>query len=86
MRSALEERMKCEGLSSHPILACLVEHAGRLMCQGITLVVTGAQLANCMLVSRTADSWLNFGTSALHANSASAVMFADHDVKWNVFL
>ena len=31
MRSALEERMKCEVPSRHPILAFLVEHAGRLM-------------------------------------------------------
>ena len=31
MKSALEERMKCEVLSRHPILAFLVEHAGRLM-------------------------------------------------------
>ena len=31
MKSALEERMKCEVLSRHPILAFLVEHAGRVM-------------------------------------------------------
>ena len=31
MKSALEERMKCEVLSRHPILAFLVEHAERLM-------------------------------------------------------
>ena len=31
MKSALEERMKCEVLSRHPIMAFLVEHAGRLM-------------------------------------------------------
>ena len=31
MKSALEERMKCEVPSRHPILAFLVEHAGRLM-------------------------------------------------------
>ena len=31
MRSVLEERMKCEVLSRHPILAFLVQHAGRLM-------------------------------------------------------
>ena len=30
MKSALEERMKCEVPSRHPILAFLVEHAGRL--------------------------------------------------------
>ena len=29
MKSALEERMKCEVLSRHPILAFLVEHAGK---------------------------------------------------------
>ena len=29
MKSALEERMKCEVPSRHPILAFLVEHAGR---------------------------------------------------------
>ena len=31
MKSALEERMKCEVLSTHPILAFLVEHGARLM-------------------------------------------------------
>ena len=31
MKSALEERMKCEVPSRHPILAFLVEHAGRFM-------------------------------------------------------
>ena len=31
MKSALEERMKCEVPSRHPILAFLVEHAGKLM-------------------------------------------------------
>ena len=31
MKSALEVRMTCEVLSRHPILAFLVEHAGRLM-------------------------------------------------------
>ena len=31
MKSALEERMKCEVLSRHPLLAFLVEHAGKLM-------------------------------------------------------
>ena len=31
MKSALEERMKCEVLSRHPIVAFLVEHARRLM-------------------------------------------------------
>ena len=31
MKSALEERMQCEALSRHRILAFLVEHAGRLM-------------------------------------------------------
>ena len=31
MKSALEECMKCEVLSRHPILAFLVEHAGKLM-------------------------------------------------------
>ena len=31
MKSALEERMKCEVPSRHPILAFLVEHAERLM-------------------------------------------------------
>ena len=31
MKSALEERMTCEVLSRHPILAFLTEHAGRLM-------------------------------------------------------
>ena len=31
MKSSLEERMKCEVLSRHPILAFLVEHAGKLM-------------------------------------------------------
>ena len=31
LKSALEERMKCEVPSRHPILAFLVEHAGRLM-------------------------------------------------------
>ena len=31
MKRALEERMKCEVLSRHPILPFLVEHAGKLM-------------------------------------------------------
>ena len=31
MKSALEERMKCEVPSRHNILAFLVEHAGKLM-------------------------------------------------------
>ena len=31
MKSAVEERIKCEVPSRHPILAFLVEHAGRLM-------------------------------------------------------
>ena len=31
IKSALEERMKCEVPPRHPILAFLVEHAGRLM-------------------------------------------------------
>ena len=31
MKSALEERMKCEVLSRHPNLVFLVEHAGTLM-------------------------------------------------------
>ena len=31
IQSVLEERLKCEVLSRHPILAFLMEHAGRLM-------------------------------------------------------
>ena len=31
VKNALEERMKCEVPSRHPILAFLVEHAGKLM-------------------------------------------------------
>ena len=31
MKSALEDRMKCEVPSRHPILAFFVKHAGRLM-------------------------------------------------------
>ena len=31
MKSALEEGMKCEAPSRHPILVFFVEHAGRLM-------------------------------------------------------
>ena len=57
MKSALEERMKCEVPSRHPILAFLVEHAGRLMSR--YQVGRDGQRMNCMLVSRTADSWLN---------------------------
>ena len=59
MKSALEERMKCEVPSRHPILAFLVEHARKLMSRYQVEVVTDAQRMNCMLVCRTADSWLN---------------------------
>ena len=59
MKSALEERMKCEVPSRYPILAFLVEHAEKLMSRYQVGRDGRTQLMNCMLVSRTADSWLN---------------------------
>ena len=51
--------MKCEVLSgtSHPGVSRGAR--GEIDVKVSKLVVTDAQLTNCMLVSRTADSWLN---------------------------
>ena len=58
MKSALEERLKCEVPSRRPILPFLVEHAGRLMsrCQ---VGRDGRTAYDLLCASRTADSWLN---------------------------
>ena len=58
VKSALEERVKCEVLSRHPILAFPVEHVERLMSR-YQVGRDGRTAYDCMLVSRTADSWLN---------------------------
>ena len=53
-----EERMKCEVLSRHPVLAFLVEQIGVKVSSWPS---QDAQLTNCMLASRTTDSWMNPG-------------------------
>ena len=81
MKSALEERIKCDVPSRHPILAFLVEHAGRMMsrCQ---VGRDGRTSTTCMLASRTADSWLISQTSVLMPIRPGGARQATLDPKW----
>ena len=90
MKSALEERMKCEVLSRHPILAFSVEHAGRLMLR-YEVVLDGCTAyelhAGKPYRRQLVEFWERVCCTPIRPGKTSKigsqVASADHDTKWS---